>query len=193
MELEELKAGWSLLSERLERSEVVNRRIVREMVAKRTQTAYGKIQSWNVLGLAICLGMMIVLYVLAVIGPYKLPLSLLVAGEVMLGLTCVWQAVKLSFIGRFRMDKNSVLELSKWTLRYRRLIKREEVVGVLLVVTFLAVYYLLYFQHSVKLSILFVMATIVAVALSYLCYRYVERKNVDAIGQGLEELGSMEG
>lgn len=38
MELEELKAGWSILNEQLAKSEMLNKRIIKEMITNRTQS-----------------------------------------------------------------------------------------------------------------------------------------------------------
>lgn len=39
MELEELKAGWNVLNDRLAQNEILNKRIIKEMIINRTQPA----------------------------------------------------------------------------------------------------------------------------------------------------------
>ena len=43
MELEELKAGWNVLNERLAQNEILNKRIIKEMIINRTQSAYERL------------------------------------------------------------------------------------------------------------------------------------------------------
>ena len=38
MELEELKAGWNVLNERLAQNEILNKRIIKDMIVTRTNS-----------------------------------------------------------------------------------------------------------------------------------------------------------
>ena len=42
MNLDEMKNSWNVLNERLEQNEILNKRIIEEMVASKTKSAYGK-------------------------------------------------------------------------------------------------------------------------------------------------------
>ena len=53
MELEELKNSWNALDKRLAESEVVNLRIVKEMIAQKTKSAYDNIYKQNIFSLAV--------------------------------------------------------------------------------------------------------------------------------------------
>ena len=48
MELDELKANWNLLNDRLAASEVVNLRLVKEMITQKTKSAYDHIVGQNI-------------------------------------------------------------------------------------------------------------------------------------------------
>ena len=56
MELEELKAGWSILNEQLAKSEMLNKRIIKEMITNRTQSAYERLFRFDLFGLILVLG-----------------------------------------------------------------------------------------------------------------------------------------
>lgn len=47
MDMEEMKKGWMVLNERLSQNEILNRRIIKEMLTTRTQTAYEQIYNWE--------------------------------------------------------------------------------------------------------------------------------------------------
>ena len=43
MDLEKMKLGWDALNERLERNEVVNQKIIKEMISAKTKSAYSHV------------------------------------------------------------------------------------------------------------------------------------------------------
>ncbi len=58
MELDELKAGWNVFSDRLRQQEILNKRIIREMIRNRTHSAYASQIRYEWIGLAILLVIM---------------------------------------------------------------------------------------------------------------------------------------
>lgn len=55
MDLEEMKKGWSVLNERLQRNEILNKRLVKEMIEKRIFNAYQWLLYKNIIALTIYL------------------------------------------------------------------------------------------------------------------------------------------
>mgnify|MGYP003391700168 FL=1 len=53
MTLDELKKGWDVLNERLSQNEVINQRIIKEMILRKTNSAYDTIYQSNKRGLVI--------------------------------------------------------------------------------------------------------------------------------------------
>ena len=51
MELEELRASWNVLNERLAENEIVNQRIVKEMISQKTKSAFDKIYRMSIYNL----------------------------------------------------------------------------------------------------------------------------------------------
>ena len=47
MELEELKAGWNVLNERLAQNEILNKRIIKDMIVTRTNSALSRLKWMN--------------------------------------------------------------------------------------------------------------------------------------------------
>lgn len=59
MELEELKASWSVLNERLEKNELLNKRIIKEMITSRVLTAQQRLLWKGIIGYAIYLACLV--------------------------------------------------------------------------------------------------------------------------------------
>ena len=55
MNLDEMKNSWNVLNERLEQNEILNKRIIEEMVASKTKSAYDCIYNQELRGLYILL------------------------------------------------------------------------------------------------------------------------------------------
>ena len=53
MELEALKANWKAIDKRLEETEIVNLRLVKEMIQQKTRSAYDKIVGHNIYSLVV--------------------------------------------------------------------------------------------------------------------------------------------
>ena len=76
MELEELKAGWNVLNERLAQNEILNKRIIKEMIINRTQSAYERLFRFDLFGLILAFVMCVLFPVLVVTGKIVMqPLS----------------------------------------------------------------------------------------------------------------------
>ena len=62
MELEELKNSWNALDKRLADSEVVNLRIVKEMITQKTKTAFEGIVGHNLYSFVVTLVIMCIVF-----------------------------------------------------------------------------------------------------------------------------------
>ena len=66
MELDDLKTSWNALDKRLAETEIVNLRIVKEMISQKTKTAYERLMGLNLYTLIANL------LVMALVFPYVL-------------------------------------------------------------------------------------------------------------------------
>ena len=55
MELDDLKTKWNALDKRLAETEIVNMRMVKEMVSHKTKSAYDRIVGQNIYNLVVCI------------------------------------------------------------------------------------------------------------------------------------------
>jgi hypothetical protein len=193
MELEELKTNWFVLNERLAKNEILNKRIIKEMITKRTRTACNQLMGYYLLGLILVLGGALWIGFSFVLLKGHMPLSFMIIGETGLLLTLIWQLIKVMILNGFRFDSETVYALSVKTLKFKLLQKREFIVGIIAVPILTGALFCFVPNYSVGTKILlFLFITVVGVVLSYALYLYVEKRNIEVIEKGLEELNELE-
>lgn len=119
MELEALKASWSLLDERLATNEIVNRRAVKELIAQKTRSAYDRVVGLNIYSFAVNVLIAGVVFPL-IFKHTPIALTSFVLVEAILAAGVVWQARKLALLSGFNLTDKKSSELSRLVLRYRK-------------------------------------------------------------------------
>ena len=126
MELEALKASWNKLDERLAATEIVNLRIVKEMIQQKTKSAYDRIMGQNIYSLVI--NVLIICGVFPYVymnTPVQTTSFAIVEGVMIIGLIpMVW---KLSLLSKFDLGGKSSSELSRLVLTYKKVCHQEKV------------------------------------------------------------------
>jgi hypothetical protein len=126
MELEALKASWNKLDERLAETEIVNLRIVKEMIQQKTKSAYDRIMGQNIYSLVI--NVLIICGVFPYVymnTPVQTTSFAIVEGVMIIGLIpMVW---KLSLLSKFDLGGKSSSELSRLVLTYKKVCHQEKV------------------------------------------------------------------
>ena len=119
MELDELKTSWNALDKRLEETEIVNMRIVKEMITQKTKSAYDRIMGLNIYTLVVNL------LIISLVFPYifmNTPIStssfVIVEALILIGLTP--HIKKISLLSKFNLDSKKSNELSRLLLRYKQ-------------------------------------------------------------------------
>lgn len=192
MELEELKAGWGVLNERLEQNEILNKRIIKEMVTNRTQSAYERLFRFDLFGFLLTLVMCVLFPVLVMTGKLVMqPLSFaLLEGAV--GIGFIMQVFFLSLLIRFNMEKKKLCELAWLALTYKLWMKRNfmfgSMIGASAMVAFLFIEKArLVVNWEVRLGVILLFVFIMGL---YQIRFYL--KNIRTIEKGLEELKEFE-
>ena len=126
MELEALKASWNKLDERLAETEIVNLRVVKEVIQQKTRSAYDKIIGQNIYSLVvnvlIICGVFPYVYMCT---PIQTTSFAIVEGVMIIGLIpMVW---KLSLLSKFDLSGKSSSELSRLVLTYKKVCHQEKV------------------------------------------------------------------
>lgn len=119
MELEELRANWNVLNERLAENEIVNQRIVKEMISQKTKSAFDKIYHLNIYNLLVIFLMITLLFPWIYMHTPIMPLSFVMVEIVMLiGLILEGRMVYL--LSKFDLGQKTSSELMNLTLRYKK-------------------------------------------------------------------------
>ena len=124
MELDDLKTSWNALDKRLAETEIVNLRIVKEMISQKTKTAYERLMGLNLYTLIANL------VVMALVLPYVLmntPITfttfVIVEAILLIGLTP--HVRKLMLLSKFDLDEKKTNELTSLVLRYKQVCNEE--------------------------------------------------------------------
>ena len=120
MELDELKASWSAFDKRLAETEIVNMRMVKEMVTQKTKTAFDGVVGHNIYSFVVTLLMMAVVFPYVYMNtPITTASFVIVEGAMLIGLgIVVW---KLSLLSKIDLGAKKANELSGIVLRYKKI------------------------------------------------------------------------
>ncbi len=126
MELDDLKTSWNALDKRLAETEIVNMRMVKEMVSQKTKTAFDGIMGHNIYNLVVCTLIICVVFPYVYMNTPIRPLSFaIVEGMMVIGL--IPQIWKLSLLSRFDLGGKKCNELSSLVLQYKKVCHHEKI------------------------------------------------------------------
>ena len=162
MELEELKAGWNVLNERLAQNEILNKRIIKDMIVTRTNSALSRLKWMNWGGIILVFVMFILVLIMkniVVIRPAAMIISGLLGG-------CI---------------------------KFRRIQRCGMFVGPLVaLIVIVSIFFIHHHYRSLYHMIVDAIGVLFGVCIGYLCYKYVDKKSIETIEKGLEELKEFE-
>ena len=121
-----MKASWNKLDERLAETEIVNLRIVKEMIEQKTKTAYDHIMGQNVYSFVVNMLIICVVFPYVYLNtPIKTTSFAIVEGVMVIGMIpMVW---KLSLLSKFDISGKRSSELSRLVLSYKKICHQEKV------------------------------------------------------------------
>lgn len=191
MELEELKASWGILNERLRQNEILNKRIVKEMITKRTLAARDRMIKVNVGGAIFILLMAISVIVLrdrVVVRP---------EAEIItwtgLSFAFSYMCYSIYFLSRFNMEKCSLTELRCLAIRLKRMLRLELLIAPFAALFIFVVIFFVHHHYRSVQQMLFDLVVILLCSLAgYWGYKFIDKRSMDEIEKGLEELKEFE-
>lgn len=201
MELDELKASWNALNNHLVQSEVVNLRMVRELIAKKTRSAFDGVCRHNYYNLIVCI------LIICVVFPYvymNTPIRAFsfVIVEVAMVIGLIPQIMKLSLLSQFNLEGKCCNELMGLVLRYKKVCHQEVIWGIGEVTFAMIAFYIseLVFNDQVNygfsMKVLLPLGlSVLTFCLSYMLALWMRRHHAQQlleIEQGLEELKEFE-
>lgn len=201
MELEELKNSWNALDKRLAESEVVNLRIVKEMIAQKTKSAYDNIYKQNIFSLAVNI---VVSGVAASVIYASTPITTISFGIIVVAalLGMIPLVRKITLLSGFDLENKKSNELSRLILKYKKVCQQETPWVILVVGLAMVAFYVseLGFntnvQYQIGMNILAVIGlTLFTFALAYMVTIWQRRRHaqlMQEIEQGLAEFREFE-
>lgn len=192
MNLDEMKNSWNVLNERLEQNEILNKRIIEEMVASKTKSVYDCIYNQELRGLYIILFVaLIVLPVNRFLG-INMKLSSFILLEAVMFLALLFQSVILYSLSKFKLNYMKVNELTRTVLRYRKFYSYNKKYGTILGLGSVIVFMIL----ESRLTNPYAFLPILAVMIVGCIYSYTKMKQheqrIKEVEQGLTELKEFE-
>lgn len=191
MDLNEMKASWQLLDKRLRQQEIVNKRIIQEMIARRTRSAHSRLIVSHLSGFVIVAAVLIL--ILALRNPIGIrPEAIWIALGTLLPLL-VYMMASARFLRRFDLEKSTLCQLRSWVLQLRKRQRMELRVGILYgTAVFCAGLLLNRHYHSAYQLLIDAVVVVFAAGITYFSYHHIEKKSADEIARGLQELEELE-
>ncbi|WP_018338574.1 hypothetical protein [Butyricimonas synergistica] len=189
MELEELKLNWQLLNKQLEKNEILNRKIIQDMLQKRTISSYNKLFYVEIISLAI--GFAIIPTFLILIQLVKYPPSLPWIITLMVLFCCIilWTSIKIWWLRKFNMENKNIFQLSKIIYTYRYWTQKEYIVSIFLLIILLTTRFITaHAQNYPWFAILLISITILIPIYMITFYKLFYKKHCNNIQKSLDEL-----
>lgn len=192
MNFDEMKNSWNVLNERLEQNEILNKRIIEEMVASKTKSAYDSIYNQELRGLYIILLCgLIVLPVNRFLG-INMKLSSFILLETVMFLALLFQLAILYSLSKFKLNYMKVNELTRTVLKYRRFYSSNKKYGTILGLGSVIVFMI----SESKITNPYAFVPVLTVMIVGCIYSYTKMKQheqkIKEVEQGLAELKEFE-
>lgn len=192
MNFDEMKNSWNVLNERLEQNEILNKRIIEEMVASKTKSAYDSIYNQELRGLYIILLCgLIVLPVNRFLG-INMKLSSFILLETVMFLALLFQLAILYSLSKFKLNYMKVNELTRTVLKYRRFYSYNKKYGTILGLGSVIVFMI----SESKITNPYAFVPVLTVMIVGCIYSYTKMKQheqkIKEVEQGLAELKEFE-
>ena len=196
MELDEIKSAWTAMDERLKKNEGLHERLIKEMLMQKSSKSLRKLSNYEMFGI-IC-GFLLFPLLLYLLPSFKQTLIHQIEIHSALGfvfLCVISQLYKLILILKIDLQKK-IKENIAITQRYNIYIKRETIVGTVVVSIFLfvCVFGLLLQQNVESWRWTFVLVAVFGVwpLGVYWQYKKIYKANIQSILDSLDELKDLE-
>ena len=201
MELDELKNSWNALNERLAESKVVNQRMVKEIIAQKTKSAFERIYRIDLYNFFITIIIGFLAFPLICMGtPITTTSFVIVEIGVLCGL--LLHLRRLNLLSKFNLEDKTCTELRGLVLRYKQACQQDTYKIIAIVSLTMVAFYIseLGFNEAVHyeldIRILWVIVlTLLTFVVAYIVAKWQLRRQEQEmleIEQGLKELKEFE-
>lgn len=189
MELEELKANWNILNERLQKNEILNKRIVKDMITSRILTARERLMWKIIIGYCIYFACILLTAFSPVLFGTPLFMAYCLIGF-MVAILLGGLPVFISFYG-FNVE-NPLTDSFRRLLFYQKFMRLGYPI---IVIAGLVLMTILWWEYGKlganRMTFIYVSASFIALVGSWIEYRW-DYSKLDAMKKGLEELKEFE-
>ena len=191
MELEELKNQWNLLSEQLKKNEIINHEAIKRMIEKRTLSARDRLIGANVIAVFVLTGMLFLFPLAAT--RVIIRQELLWMFYIVFPLLILYSLWNIHVLYKFNLATRTLLELHRWVLSYKRGLRIEIWCTPFLTLGLFISVFLIHHHYRNLLMVVFdILMLSGGMMAGYICYRYVDKRSVDEIEQGMKDLQDLE-
>lgn len=189
MELEELKANWNILNERLQKNEILNKRIVEDMITNRILTAQQRLLWKMIIGYCVYL----IALLLAAFAPVLFGTPLLLAYSIGGFLLVIALGGLPVFISFCRIDiKKPLMDSFRRLLFYQKYMRIAYPIVIISALVLLSGLFFYYWKLGAnRMTFIYVFAFLTALIGSLVEYRWDSSK-LEAMKKGFEELKEFE-
>ena len=191
MPLDELKKGWEVLNERLSQNELINQRIIKEMILRKTNSAYDTIYLSNKWGLVVTF--LIGTFILPFAKIQGLPIywGTFIFLESFLLLGFIYEGYMFHILSHFNLYTMKVDEMIRSVLKYKKMYLRNQRYGKFIVLLIVFICMVLQQAFTLPTIAATILCTLISVFLmSIQNKRY--RQHLHEIEEGLIELQEFE-
>ena len=201
MELDELKNSWNELNKRLENSEVVNLRMVKEIVTQKTRSAFERIFNLNLYNLVVAFIIIVMVFPWVYMNePISTTSFVIVETAMVFGL--IPMVRKIVLLLKFDLDGKKSYELSRLVLQYKKTCQQETLWTTAIVALTMVAFYVSELVFNTEAGYvmssriwLVVALTLLTFAFAYIIGLWQRRRHstqMQEIESGLQELREFE-
>lgn len=188
MELEDLKQHWQLLNKRLEATEVLNQKLIQQMLVERTNTTFNKIYKTEMKGLLLAISLIPINCLIYAVAYSYTPVIWFITLNTFLLLTSIWQIIKVSLLKQFDIENQNIYELSKIIIQYKKWIQGETISAIPLAFILSSIWLYYYFNTLTPLLLsLIVIIIATGIIFGFFVSSYTS-KNIRNIHKSLNDL-----
>ena len=203
MELENLKTAWSSVDERLEKKEILNSEMIKDMLKKKSNKSLRRLKIWDFVGMII--GLPLVIYIwfpllrslrfddtyLIFGGIFVILTSMILFGALAMNVYATKYLLKMDF-------SESIKENLQYLDKYEDLDRKSNVLFFYLLIPLILLFAMMVIQKPADIGIYIIMFVALAVigfiviAPIYFIERNFRKKHIKTIKESLAELSELE-
>lgn len=189
MELDDLKQNWELINKRLQENEVLNKRIIKEMITKRTTSAYNKLLNIEIISLIIMIILIPTFLIISQTVKYPPALPWIVSLAILAIFITIWIIIKIHWLKKFNIEQKDIYQLARIIQTYRSWILKENYILVPLFMIFLIVRFVVVHAQNIPWFATLIISVIIFLPLcGFANYHFFYKKQFNNIQKSLREL-----